>query len=102
MNSDQGFQFTTSDGIQTLIDVEVKISMDGRGRWIDNRMIECLWRSIKYECIYLNVFKTGSEARIGIGKWISYYNAERPHSCHGILTPNEAYDTTRTIEKIAA
>lgn len=102
MNSDQGSQFTSSDWIQTLTDAEVKISMDGRGRWVDNRMIERLWRSIKYECIYLNAFETGSEARAGIAKWIAYYNAERPHSSHGILTPNEAYDTTLTIEKIAA
>ena len=55
-------------------------------------MIERLWRSLKYECIYLNVFETGSEARTGIGKWFAYYNTERPHSTHGILTPNEAYD----------
>nr|WP_244574492.1 IS3 family transposase [Cohaesibacter sp. ES.047] len=114
MNSDQGSQLTSSDWIQTLTDAEVKISMplgdashqlpviDGRGRWVDNRMIERLWRSIKYECIYLNAFETGSEARIGIAKWITYYNVERPHSSHGILTPNEAYDTTPTIEKIAA
>ena len=102
MNSDQGSQFTSSDWIQTLTDAEVKISMDGRGRWVDNRMIERLWRSIKYECIYLNAFETGSEARSGIAKWITYYNAERPHSNHGILTPNEAYDTTLTNKKIAA
>ena len=102
MNSDQGSQFTSSDWIQTLTDAKVKISMDGRGRWIDNRMIERLWRSIKYECIYLNAFETGSEARAGIAKWITYYNAERPHSSHGILTPNEAYDTTSIIKKIAA
>ena len=76
--------------------------MDGQGWWVDDRMIERLWRSIKYECIYLNAFETGSEARAGIAKWMTYYNAERPHSSHGILTPNEAYDTTQTIEKIAA
>lgn len=102
MNSDQGSQFTGSDWIQTLTDAEVNVSMDGRGRRIDNRMIERLWRSIKYEYIYLYAFKTGSQARAGIAKWITDYNAERPHSRHGILTPNEAYDTTLTIEKIAA
>ena len=53
-------------------------------------MIERLWRSLKYECIYLNAFETGSETRAGIEKWIAYYNAERPHSTHGILTPDEA------------
>ncbi|MFC0281423.1 integrase core domain-containing protein, partial [Falsigemmobacter intermedius] len=61
---------------------------------IDNRMIERLWRSLKYECVYLNAFETGSEARKGIGAWISYYNEKRPHSSHGLLTPAEAYDTS--------
>lgn len=92
MNSDQGSQFTGFEWINALKDADVKISMDGKGRWIDNRMIERLWRSLKYECIYLNAFETGSETRAGIEKWIAYYNAERPHSTHGILTPDEAYD----------
>jgi putative transposase len=92
MNSDQGSQFTGFEWINALKDADVKISMDGKGRWIDNRMIERLWRSLKYECIYLNAFETGSETRAGIGKWMTYYNAERPHSTHGILTPDEAYD----------
>nr|WP_319390402.1 IS3 family transposase [uncultured Cohaesibacter sp.] len=102
MNSDQGSQFTSSDWVKTLTGANVRISMDGRGRWVDNRMIERLWRSIKYECIYLNAFETGSEARLAIGNWISYYNAERPHSTHGILTPNEAYDTTNGTTRLAA
>jgi len=76
--------------------------MDGRGRWIDNRMIERLWRSLKYECVYLNAFENGTEVRAGIGHWIEYYNAERPHSAHGILTPDEAYETGRVEEKIEA
>ena len=92
MNSDQGSQFTGFEWINALKDAYVKISMDGKGRWIDNRMIERLWRSLKYECIYINAFETGSETRAGIGKWMAYYNAERPHSTHGILTPDEAYD----------
>ena len=74
MNSDQGSQFTGFEWIQALKDADVKISMDGKGRWIDNRMIERLWRSLKYECIYLNAFETGSETRAGIEKWIAYYN----------------------------
>lgn len=93
-----GSQFTSSDWIQTLTDAEVNVSIDGRERWVDNQVIERLWRSIKYECIYLNAF----EARAGIGKWIAYYNAERPHSSYGILTPNMADNTTLTIEKIDA
>ncbi|VAW03516.1 Mobile element protein [hydrothermal vent metagenome] len=96
MNSDQGSQFTGFEWTQALKDVGVKISMDGKGRWIDNRMIERLWRSLKYECIYLNAFETGSPARTGIGKWLAYYNSGRPHATHGmtrgILTPDEAYE----------
>lgn len=102
MNSDQGSQFTGHDWTSTLSETGVKISMDGRGRWIDNRMIERLWRSLKYECVYLNAFEKGTEARAGIGHWIEYYNAERPHSVNGILTPDEAYETGRVEEKIAA
>lgn len=101
-NSDQGSQFTSSDFTEVLLDAKVKISMDGRGRWIDNRMIERLWRSLKYECVYLNAFETGSEARRGIGAWISYYNEKRPHSSHGLLTPAEAYDTANQNLKAAA
>jgi putative transposase len=102
MNSDQGSQFTGFEWTQALKDAKVKISMDGRGRWIDNRMIERLWRSLKYECIYLNAFETGSQARTGIGKWLGYYNTERPHSTHGILTPEEAYDRKTEPMRLAA
>ena len=102
MNSDQGSQFTGFDWIQALKDADIKISMDGRGRWIDNRMIERLWRSLKYECIYLNAFETGSQTRTGIGIWMTYYNAERPHSTHGILTPDEAYERKTEPMSLAA
>jgi len=98
MNSDQGSQFTGFEWTRALKDADVEISMDGKGRWVDNRMIERLWRSLKYECIYLNAFETGSQARAGIGKWLAYYNAERPHSTHGILTPDEAYE--RRVEPV--
>lgn len=101
-NSDQGSQFTSTDFTDVLRSAKVTISMDGRGRWIDNRMIERLWRSLKYECVYLNAFETGSEARKGIGTWISYYNENRPHSSHGLLTPAEAYDTRDQYLKAAA
>ena len=101
-NTDQGSQFTSKEFTQVLKDAKVKISMDGRGRWIDNRMIERLWRSLKYECVYLHAFETGSEARHGIGKWLAYYNTERPHSTHGILTPGEAYERKTEPVKLAA
>lgn len=84
-----------------LTDAKIKISMDGKGAWRDNRMTEHLWRSLKYECVYLNAFETGSETRAGIGKWLNYYNSERPHSTHGILTPDDAY-ASKTQMRIAA
>jgi len=101
-NTDQGSQFTSSDWIDELKEAKVKISMDGKGRWIDNRMIERLWRSLKYECVYLRAFETGSQARDGIGKWLAYYNAERPHSTHGILTPEEVHASKTEPMKMAA
>lgn len=102
MNSDQGSQLAGFEWTNALKDAGVKISMDGRGRWIDNRMIERLWRSLKYECVYLRAFETGSEAKVGIGQWMAYYNAERPHSTHGILTPDEAYESKTEPVRLAA
>ena len=90
-NTDQGGQFTSLDFTQTLKDAEVRISMDGKGRWMDNIMIERLWRTLKYECVYLNAFETGSEARDGIGRWVELYNRKRPHSSLDDRTPHEAY-----------
>jgi putative transposase len=101
-NSDQGSQFTSGAWIDVLTDAKIKISMDGKGAWRDNRMIERLWRSLKYECVYLNAFETGSEMRAGIGKWMDYYNSERPHSTHGLLTPDEAYASKIQPMRIAA
>ena len=76
LNTDQGCQFTSFAFTTTLKDADIRISMDGRGRWMDNVFIERLWRSLKYECVFLNAFETGSEARRGIGRWIGYYNAD--------------------------
>ncbi len=90
-NTDQGSQFTSFAFTTTLSDAGIRISMDGRGRWMDNVFIERLWRSLKYECVFLNAFETGSEARAGIGRWIGYYNADRPHSTFNGRTPNEVY-----------
>src|SRR5664280_1219550 len=73
-NTDQGSQFTSFAFTNTLKDAGIRISMDGRGRWMDNVFIERLRRSLKYECVFLKAFETGSEARAGIGRWIEYYN----------------------------
>lgn len=90
-NTDQGGQFTSPRFTEVLTGADVKISMDGRGRWLDNVFIERLWRSLKYECVYLHAFETGSQARTGIGRWITYYNSERPHSALDGRTPFEAH-----------
>ena len=74
----------------------------GRGRWMDNVFIERLWRSLKYECVFLNAFETGSEARTGIRCWIGFYNTNRPHSAFGSKTPDEVYARQANEEKLAA
>ena len=90
-NTDQGSQFTSQAFTSMLREAEVRISMDGRGRWMDNVFIERLWRSLKYECVYLHAFETGSELKAGPGRWITYYNTQRPHSGLAGRTPLEAY-----------
>ncbi len=90
-NTDQGSQFTSKDFTDVLKAAGVKISMDGKGRWMDNIFIERLWTPLKYECTYLYAFETGSEVRRGISRWEDTYNHERPHSSLGGLTPDEAY-----------
>jgi putative transposase len=100
-NSDQGSQFTSPRFTGVLQAAGVRISMDGRGRWMDNVFIERLWRSLKYECIYLHAFETGTDLRAGLTSWIGYYNARRPHSTLAGRTPDEAYRATETM-KLAA
>jgi putative transposase len=100
-NTDQGSQFTSPRFTGLLQQAGVRISMDGRGRWMDNVFIERLWRSLKYECVYLHAFETGSELRAGLSKWIGYYNAGRPHSALEGRTPDEAYGANE-VERLAA
>lgn len=100
-NTDQGSQFTSPRFTGVLQDAGVRISMDGRGRWMDNVFIERLWRSLTYECVYLHAFETGSELRAGLSRWIGYYNARRPHSTLAGRTPDEAYGESK-MERLAA
>jgi putative transposase len=90
-NTDQGSQFTSFAFTEMLRVHGIRISMDGRGRWLDNVFIERLWRSLKYENVYLNAYETGSEARAGIGKWMAFYNQVRPHSSLAGKTPDGLY-----------
>jgi putative transposase len=86
-NTDQGSQFTSAAFTGTLAAAGVRISMDGRGRWMDNVFIERLWRSLKHEDIYLKGYADGREAGAGIGAWIAFYNARRPHQALANRTP---------------
>ena len=95
-NTDQGCQFTSSEWTGRLLDLGVKISMDGRGRWMDNVFIERLWRSIKYEEIYLFEHATVPALRAGVGKWLIRYNDWRPHEILGNLTPAAFYQKALT------
>ncbi len=90
-NSDQGSRFTTLAFTKILKDGKIAISMDGKGAWRDNVFVERLWRSIKYEEIYLKAYASVPEARAGIGRYIGFYNARRPHSSLDRQTPDQAY-----------
>jgi putative transposase len=86
-NTDQGSQFTSADFTGALLQAGVRISMDGRGRWMDNVFIERIWRSLKYEDIYLKGYADGSEAKAGIGEYFAFYNERRLHQAHGYRAP---------------
>jgi putative transposase len=91
-NTDQGVQFTSEDFIATLVARDVRISMDGKGRCLDNVFVERLWRSLKYEEVYLHDYENPSEARQGIGRHLAFFNDERPHRAfRGKWTPMEVY-----------
>ena len=96
-NTDQGSQFTSPRFTAVLTQAKIRISMDGRGRWLDNVFIERLWRSLKYECVYLHAFETGSELRAGLTAWIALYNSRRPHSALAGATPDEVYGRMRPL-----
>jgi len=90
-NSDQGAQFTSKAFTNTLMDADVQISMDGRGRALDNVFIERLWRSVKYEEIYINEYWTTTELTQALRNYFDFYNCRRPHASLGAKTPKEVY-----------
>jgi putative transposase len=99
-NTDQGSQFTSQAFTEVLLKADIAISMDGRGSWRDNVFVERLWRSIKYEEVYLKAYETVSEARASIGRYLAFYNGGRPHSSLDRQTPDHAYFTR--LPQIAA
>jgi putative transposase len=90
-NTDQGSQFTSDDFTGILKRHGIMISMDGKGRCMDNIFVERLWRSLKYEEVYLHAYATVAEAKAGIGAWLDFYNAERQHQSLGYRTPRQIY-----------
>lgn len=92
-NTDQGSQFTSTDFTGLLLKHKIAISMDGRGAWRDNVFVERLWRSLKYEEVYLRAYDTVAEARRLIGRYLDFYNRKRPHSSLAARTPDHAYFT---------
>ena len=96
MNTDQGSQFTGIEFIKVLKDAKIAIRMDGKGAWrplrgVTNIFVERLWRTIKYEEVYLHAYATVTEARAAIGRYLQFYNGRRPHSSLGGQTPDQAY-----------
>ena len=90
-NTDQGSHFTAADWVDLLTDRGVTISMDGKGRAIDNVFIERFWRSLKYEYVFLHPLEDGAEPKAGLRTYIRWYNQDRPHSSLGDRTPDDAY-----------
>jgi len=91
-NTDQGSQFTDGDFLGCLLQNGIRVSMDGRRRWVDNVMVERLWRSLKYEEVYTRAYDTITEARQSIARWFGFYNYQRPHQSLDYLTPCEAHN----------
>lgn len=91
VNTDQGSQFTAQDFVDAVQNAGAKLSMDGRGAWRDNVFVERIWRSVKYERVYLRAYASVSQARTDIGQYIDWYNRERPHSSQDGNTPEQAY-----------
>jgi putative transposase len=90
-STDQGSQFTGQAFTGVLIENDIAISMDGKGAWRDNVFVERLWRSVKYEEVYLRAYDSVSEARASIGNYLNFYNGHRPHSSLDDATPDHAY-----------
>ncbi|NIB45249.1 IS3 family transposase [Pseudomaricurvus alkylphenolicus] len=101
MNTDQGSQFTSTAFTQMLKDNNIRISMDGKGCWRDNVFVERLWRSVKYEEVYLHAYDTVSDARAGLDRYFRFYNGRRPHSSLDRKTPDEVYFNTTPLSLVA-
>ena len=102
VNTDQGSQFTAAEFVKAVEDRGCRISMDGRGAWRDNVFVERLWKSVKYEWVYLHAYASVTEARVSIMQYLDWYNRSRPHSKLEKRTPDEAYAVMLPTVKQAA
>ena len=100
-NTDQGSQFTAEDFTKVLLAKGVRVSMDGKGRWVDNVFVERLWRSVKYEDIYLHAYETVTELKTALERYFEFYNVRRPHQSLDYRTPDEMYFATNEMKKAA-
>jgi putative transposase len=100
-NTDQGSQFTDEDFTEVLAAKRIRISMDGKGRWIDNVFVERLWRSVKYESIYLHAYETPREVTVALTRYFHFYNVRRPHQNLDYRTPDEMYLGTQNLKEAA-
>ena len=100
-NTDQGAQFTSEAFTQRLQEQGIRVSIDGKGRYLDNIFVERLWRSIKYEEVYLKAYQTVAEARIGINDYLEFYNRQSPHQALGYRTPAEVYQNGQEEKEVA-
>jgi putative transposase len=100
-NTDQGSQFTSAAFIEVLKRHGIRISMDGKGRWRDNVFVERLWRSVKYEEVYLHAYETVSDAKAGIARYMTFFNTRRPHQTLDRQTPDEVYFASRPLAAAA-
>ena len=96
-NTDQGIQFTSTDFLAELEARGVRVSMDGKGRYLDNIFIERLWRSLKYEEVFIKAYGSVAEARRRIGEWLAFYNDERPHQALSYRTPREVFEAAACV-----
>lgn len=101
-NTDQGSQFTSEEFTHALRDAGIRISMDGKGRWMDNVFIERLWRSLKYEEVYLKAYENIAEAKEGIRNWMDFYNQRRKHQALEKQTPDRTYYASLNAEALAS
>ncbi len=101
MNTDQGSQYTSERFIEALKKRAIQISMDGKGAWRDNIFVERLWRSVKYEDMYLHAYETPNAVKQGLNRYFDFYNTHRPHQVHTGQTPDMAYFSQLAVAKVA-